>query len=666
MGAAGGKGATMNDGSANMSVGLGRTAGIFMALLWLGTGQALGADWPQYQHDEERSGVAAEALPPPLHRRWSYQSRHAPAPAWPDPFPKEFHKLDFDRAHQLVVGQGKVFFGSSANHKVYALDAESGQELWSFFTGGPVRFAPAFWKSPAGNPAEDRVFVVSDDGRLYCLSATDGKLVWKRRPGPRNDCLLGNGQMISRWPARGGVMVKNDIVYFSAGMWPADGGIFIQACAAVDGRQVWLNDTCGSIKLGYGVGGVAPQGYMAAHGDLLFVDAGRAKAFTFDLQDGRLIRGQDWNDYRNRRGPSKKVYFDKTAHGEGLIYTFENSYSQADASKTSRVVALDPAIDPRRDRAGRRFKWRQAFARHSHSVVRAGNVIYAGQSNMISALDSASGKLLWQTETKGGVHGLAVAEGRLFASLDTGEITCYSTESASPVRQIRAREAAQPLPTGQSASDKVRRLLEESGQRAGYCLYFGETDGSLPSELARQSRLIVFLLETSAPAAAALRQKLDQAGLYGVRVTVLAAGLDDLPRYFADLIVVAEDTPIAPALGRQLYRLLRPCGGVALLGTVPTAGLRAVGIPEAEISEQGGRIKLIRGQLPDARDWNRPGLDGRVKAPLEMLWFGVRDETLPPPAVEHHSGRFRRPLFRAALRPPGCCQCLQRPRDVGP
>ena len=70
---------------------------------------------------------------------------------------------------------------------------------WTFFTEGPVRFAPSIWK--------DQVYVGSDDGYAYCLKSTDGKLVWKYRAGPSDEKVLGNGRRISLWPVRTSVLV---------------------------------------------------------------------------------------------------------------------------------------------------------------------------------------------------------------------------------------------------------------------------------------------------------------------------------------------------------------------------------------------------------------------------------------------------------------------------
>ena len=128
---------------------------------------AVEADWPMYRYDAARSGASPEQLKTPLHLQWVYVPKHAPQPAWPEPG-RELHRIAFDYAYQVAIADGSVYFGSSADHKVYALDLSTGQERWHFFTDAPVRFAPAV--------EGERVFVASDDGWLYCLSATDAKL----------------------------------------------------------------------------------------------------------------------------------------------------------------------------------------------------------------------------------------------------------------------------------------------------------------------------------------------------------------------------------------------------------------------------------------------------------------------------------------------------------
>ena len=58
----------------------------------------------------------------------------------------------------LAVAADCVYFGSSADDKVYCLDARDGQVRWTFFTEGPVRLAPTV--------VGERVYAGSDDGAV--------------------------------------------------------------------------------------------------------------------------------------------------------------------------------------------------------------------------------------------------------------------------------------------------------------------------------------------------------------------------------------------------------------------------------------------------------------------------------------------------------------------
>ena len=238
------------------------------------------ADWPQFRGDPFRSGYTAETLPQSLSCHWSRQDRHGPAPAWPTR-----NRLRFDRAFQPIVAGGVLNYGSSADDTVYALDAANGKLLWTFTTDGPVRFAPVAWR--------DRLFVASDDGHLYCLSIRTGALVWKRRGGPRDERLLGNDRMISRWPARGGPVVVGDVVYFGAGIWPSE-GIYLLALDAETGDILWQNNCSGAIEMDQphatarAKSGLSAQGYFAAGADALLVPTGRAVPAVLNRDDGTL------------------------------------------------------------------------------------------------------------------------------------------------------------------------------------------------------------------------------------------------------------------------------------------------------------------------------------------------------------------------------------------
>ena len=75
-------------------------------------------------------------------------------------------------------------------------------------------------------------------------------------------------------------------------------------------------------------------------------------------------------------------------------------------------------------------RWRRARSWRvpcdcDETLVLAGNVLLAGGDRKVVAYDVASGQLLWTGEVDGKARGLAVADGRLFVSSDTGTIYCF-------------------------------------------------------------------------------------------------------------------------------------------------------------------------------------------------------------------------------------------------
>ena len=86
------------------------------------------------------------------------------------------------------------------------------------------------------------MYFVSDDGYLYCLDAEKGTVVWKFRGGPSDRKVLGNSRLISMWPARGGPVIKDGVVYFAASIWPFM-GTFIHALEAETGDVLAVQTT---------------------------------------------------------------------------------------------------------------------------------------------------------------------------------------------------------------------------------------------------------------------------------------------------------------------------------------------------------------------------------------------------------------------------------------
>lgn len=235
-------------------------------------------DWPMHRGDASRSAYTSNELPTKLQLSWKRVPKHRPSPAW-----SAQPRLDYDRTYHPVCYDGLLFFGSSTDHKVYALDANTGTEVWTFFTGAPIRVAPAV--------REHGVYIGGDDGVLYCLDVKSGRLRWKIRAAPEDDRIMGKDRLISRWPIRGGPVIRDGVVYFAAGIWPTE-GTHVYAVDAQSGDVIWKNDTCGSLisnkpRAGRDVkSGPAAQGHLAVGEGILVVPTGRAAPAVFDLNDG--------------------------------------------------------------------------------------------------------------------------------------------------------------------------------------------------------------------------------------------------------------------------------------------------------------------------------------------------------------------------------------------
>ena len=259
-----------------------RTTELVIVILGLLQGTELfGADWPQFRNDAGRTAASPEELPEPLHLQW-IRELGAPRPA----FPLEVRLL-FDASYEPVVAGKTMFVPSMVNDSVTALDTETGSERWRFYAEGPVRFAPVV--------GEGKVYFVADDGYLYCLNAADGQQLWKFRglPEGRQDRkLLGHGRLISLWPARGGPVLADGVIYFAAGLWPSD-GVFVHALDARSGRPLWSNTDSNHIpeaNMDHGIGqyaGLTPQGYLAVVGGRLVVPCGAQLTAFLDLQTGK-------------------------------------------------------------------------------------------------------------------------------------------------------------------------------------------------------------------------------------------------------------------------------------------------------------------------------------------------------------------------------------------
>ncbi len=634
-------------------------------------------DWCTYRRDCRRSGITSAGVNLPLNPAWVHTPAHKPVPAWPEPAREDIaHRIAalsattvYDRVFHVAASGESIFYGSSADDSVYCLDAATGRVLWAFTTEGPIRLAPTV--------TQGRVYAGSDDGCVYCLDAASGTLLWKYRAVPEDRRMPGNGRMISRWPVRSGVAVDRGplrtngepeeapplIAFFSAGLFPEE-GVYLCAVDAESGAEVWKEKIS-----------AASQGYMLASSSQLYLPTGRTAPAVFDRNRGKALgsfEGLGGNfavvlDDMVVAGPSESgelhintpVLRERviSAPGVALVATRDVTYFL----KQDGLVALDrtrflelskhiATIEQIKERTPQQEQrlgqlrverascelWSVPL-QTAYTMILADDVLLVGHENQVAAHSTVDGAQLWAGEVEGKAYGLAVAHGRLIVSTDKGQIWSFENGQS----ELRRESASVVLhPTDGKSSQLADCIIAHGGFDRGYCLVLGG-DGPLLCELAQRSGLRIIGVEPVPERAETARAELRKAGLNGARVAVHKASQASLPYQDQTINVIAlvcseEAGPVPATPAAEVLRLLRPCGGTALVWGSDAAALEEWGrdLPDwrVTVDANGTWGMARRGPLEGAGEWTHtyaePGNsassgDILVGAPLELQWFGA-------------------------------------------
>ena len=237
-------------------------------------------DWPTYRGDNARSGCTATAVPEDLRRAWKTRVG--------------------GRLSSPVVAGGKVYVADIDAHIVHALDAVTGEPVWTFTAGGRVDSPPTVWRG--------RVIFGSADGYVYCLRAAEGGLVWRFRAAPEDLRLTAWEQVESVWPVHGSLLVLDDVVHAVAGRSMfLDGGM----------RYVRLNAATGELLSENVLGRRNPDTGKALDAGITWPNLPVALPDVLSF-DGRYVymRSQRFNTQGKRVGVTKPTDY-KDQKGEG-------------------------------------------------------------------------------------------------------------------------------------------------------------------------------------------------------------------------------------------------------------------------------------------------------------------------------------------------------------
>ena len=167
--------------------------------------------WPTYRHDAKRSGTAGTDVPSDLTIAWRTKIGR--------------------NITQTIIADGKVFVAGVDNHTVYALESKFGKVLWTFTVGARVDSPPTYHKGT--------IIFGSADGRVYCVRASDGELVWSFLAASLDQRLMSYEQLESVWPVHGSILIRDNEAVFVAGRsMYLDGGLRLFRLNAATGEII--------------------------------------------------------------------------------------------------------------------------------------------------------------------------------------------------------------------------------------------------------------------------------------------------------------------------------------------------------------------------------------------------------------------------------------------
>ncbi len=684
-----------------------------VALAALMACSAFAEDWPAYRHDNARSAVTKESLGPQLNAQWVFTPPHPPEPAWPGE-QKEKPRVRFDEAYHVAAAGDAVFFGTSSDNSVYCLDAATGELRWSVILGGPIRVAPAvdagrvyvgsddgyvycldakdgaeLWRVRAAHRPDQligngrmismwpvRTGVLIENGIAYfgagvfpheglflcAVKADDGTILW------RNDSYGDEGYKLDYGglSPQGPLLASRDKLFVPSGRavpaaFNKNDGAFITFMPAGHSGGTWAMLTDDRLVAGV-------DGKLAFDADKAKPEKDPAYAWYPGLDlvvDGNNVYVSTWDDLlaldRSRFAEAEQRHADASADQRKVQSRIDGIAARLKAAADTEKPALQKEQQDLEQQAqalqGQMneqvtsvTRWKRPCLQHN-TMALAGQTLFLGGDDALASADPSTGAELWKAPVNGRVCGLAVANGRLFASLDIGAILCFAPQQATP-RETRLA-VAPPAPEQQDSGigHAAEQILKASGVSQGFCLVYGCGTGRLAMELAQRSELLIVGVDPDAQRVAEARTLLTAAGLYGTRVTVQQGEFGKLPyaNYFANLIVseriLASGKP--EGVPAELQRMLKPCGGALCLGggDFEAAAARDWLALSPEFTPELGEhfIKVTRGPLPGAGKWTHQYADPgntacsdemRVKGALGVLWYGLPG---PEKMVERHA-----------------------------
>jgi len=329
--------------------------------------------WPMFQHDLSHSAYSTSLGPETNNIIWSFQT---------------------DRIiNSPSIIDGRIFVGSNyikghfmAESFVYCLDFY-GNIIWQFAAKGNLASSPTI--------ANEKVYIGSDTGNMYCLDAENGDLIW----------LISNSDSAVSSP----LVTQNNVVfgsldgnmycldsYTGGTIWIKPLSIDILSTPIIVEEKIFVNNFCLSLSTGQKIWtsevGLQFLSSPSYHNEKILIGSQDEKFYCIDANTGEKI----WKHYIGSMTweTSPAVAYGNVYVGNhfGFIYCLNADTGEYiwSAKMSARAVSSPSICD--------------------------GKLYIGSVDNNLYCLDAFTGEKIWNYSHDGSFSSPAIANNKVFSS----------------------------------------------------------------------------------------------------------------------------------------------------------------------------------------------------------------------------------------------------------
>lgn len=421
-------------------------------------------DWPIHLGNAARTITARGEAPGNLNLLWRAD---APSPLPEGPVSRDWISSETREGPitPATADGNRVYVSEPDQLRLVARDARTGQKVWELHTGARVDSPPTLWG--------DLLFFGSRDGWVHAVRAGDGMWVWRFHAAPAIRFIGESSRVESSWPVNGSVLIHQGSLFVGAGRHSSiDGGITLWRLDPTTGRALGRTvietppEMMESInQTNYG-GNRRGLDLLVGVGETL---VHRREVIPLDLEAERVLTDERLPGFLRvpRQGPNPyaRQYFLNTRRASfGRFFSAMLSWPALlpDGGQTGMeafcIAVMDDSVIAGgfwrgsnvrafpRDAEGRArltnnrhgpegHLWEYQMAEWVHVDAMAASLdahrVYVAMSNReLAVLDSRDGRELSKITLPARVHrhGLALAGGRLFATLTDGSLVALGNQ----------------------------------------------------------------------------------------------------------------------------------------------------------------------------------------------------------------------------------------------